>query len=117
MGINISAIYLSLEQNGDESYDCTNENTDVIVALENGEKYIATFFSYDNIASLRTRHKLDGSFLDGKYFWMKSMVLIDDCCRKSIERVVLHLIDEGDFREVFLKISSEYNLKIQQSDD
>lgn len=100
----------ALSSTGDKDYK--NGNTDVIVLLEesseHGEKtiarYIASFFTYQNIIELKSIHKKTGEYLNGKYFYTKNMLLIDDWSLESIRSVIEHLYEEGDFREVFRKI-------------
>lgn len=79
-------------------------NTDVIVCLDNGEKYVASFSSFIKIQNQRLEHKQKGDFLDGKYFWEKNMLLIDDCSEASVKEVINHLIAEGEFMNVFERI-------------
>jgi hypothetical protein len=100
----ISRIYLSSEYEEGDDVDEQKDDTDVIVAFTNGEKYIASFFAFHALGLLRKRNEEKGDFLNGKYFWSQSMVLIDDCSRQSIERVVDHLLQKGDFKAVFRKI-------------
>lgn len=104
MSEGIELIYLSVEKNGTDIIQYDTESTDVIVVLGNGEKYVAAFFSYKNIDLLRQMHYQNGEFLQGKYFWTKNMVLIDNCNKDSIQEVIKHLMDEGNFKDVFEKI-------------
>ena len=99
MGLCIKDLYLSADpDSSDRGVDHTNENTDVIVLVEacvddhqkRMEKYVASFFSYENINELKSHHLKTGDFLNGKYFFSKNMLLIDDCSilvvRSSIRR-------------------------------
>lgn len=100
----IYQIYLSgiTGQEGNVDYD--NANTDVIVILNNGQKYLGAFFTYLNIEEIARENKQTGEKLFGKYFWAKNLVLVDRCDLKSIEAVVKNLMEEGDFKEVFYRI-------------
>ncbi len=100
----IDKIYLSVEKDTSTTLQYDLENTDVIVVMENGEKFIAAFFAYKNIELLRRQYDENGEFLKGKYFWAKNMVLIDSCSKESILEVIKHLIEEGNFKDVFEKI-------------
>jgi len=92
--------------------DYSNYNTDVIVLIEQEDnhcnlvavKYVATFFTYDNIEELKAIHHKSGEYLNGKYFFFKNMVLINNCSKNNITEVVNHLIEEGDFSEVFRRV-------------
>ncbi len=112
MGLCIKDLYLSADSNpGEGEIDPKNENTDVIVLVETCDppqkttKYAASFFSYDNINELKLQHFKTGEYMKGKYFFSKNMLLIDDCSIENVRTVVKHLIDEGEFVEVFQKIT------------
>lgn len=108
----IREIYLSAEPNGALGDDAENFNTDVIVQVQEDEeeggprrvKYVATFFTYDNIIKLRSQYAKSGECLNGKYFYAQNMVLIDDCSIENVKAVVYHLMEEGEFWEVFRRI-------------
>jgi hypothetical protein len=53
---------------------------------------------------LKSRHEKTGEYLNGKYFFSKNMLLIDDCSMENIREVVEHLMEEGEFGEVFREI-------------
>ena len=76
-------------------------NTDVIVTLSDGKKYVATFFTYKNIGSLTESNQNTGECLSGKYFWASDMILIDQLSRQSIETVISHLIEVNEFTSIF----------------
>lgn len=78
-------------------------STDVIVQLQDGKKYVASFFTFLQIEKQRAQAKKE-DFLGGKYFWEKNMILIDSCNENNIKLVVNHLLEEGDFLDVFEKI-------------
>ena len=113
MDLCIKELYLSSDSNPNEgAINPKNENTDVIVLVETCDanhqkstaKYVASFFSYDNINALKSQHAKTGDYLNGKYFFSKNMLLIDDCSMENVRAVVEHLIDEGEFGEVFRRI-------------
>jgi len=81
-----------------------NDNSDVIVTFENGDKYIATFFTYENIESLRQKNQKTGECLNGKYFCATDMILIDKLNRKEVLGVINHQIKEEEFYTYFDKI-------------
>lgn len=104
MEVTVKSIHLTALDGDNEAYDPRKGNTDVIVSLEDGKKYIASCFAYDNIGELRITHQFDGNFLHGTYFWDKNMILVKECSLPSIESVVNDLIDEGNFQEAFREI-------------
>jgi len=104
MSLEVAKVFLTNEFISESLTNYNNSNTDVVIELNSGEKYIASFLTYQNIESLRKENFKSGDFLHGKYFWTKNIVLIDNCSKKSISNVVQFLSDNGDFSEVFKKI-------------
>ena len=78
-----------------------DDNSDVIVSFEDGGSWVASFFSYRNIQSLAEKNRITGECLDGKYFWATDMLLVDEVSRTRIKEVIEHLMDEGEFEQVF----------------
>ena len=106
MGIEVDSFFLTSEFHLDEKIDDFNNNTDVVVQLRSGKKYIASFFSFKNIEYLRVEHQITKRFLSGKYFHVNNMVLIDDCSVGSIREVIDDLIEGGNFESVFKNMTS-----------
>jgi hypothetical protein len=102
--IGIIKIFITAELEKDDEGDQQQGNTDVIVFLSDGHKYTASFFSYAFIEQIRNRNKISGDFLNGKYFWGKNMVLVEDCIPDIINPVVKDIIDEGEFKEIFRRL-------------
>jgi len=100
----VKKIFLSSEFMESENDIVNLGNTDVLVTLNNGKKYIASFFSYNYVEAIKNEHERNGEYLNGKYFWDKNMVLVRDCSIKTVEQVVNEVIDEGDFLEVFRQL-------------
>lgn len=82
-----------------------DDNTDVVVSLENGNLFLASFYSYSSIEKYRKDHMQNQHFLKGKYFWAKGMLLIDDCSKENIQLVVNDIFDQGNFFEIFTRIN------------
>ena len=102
MGLEITNVFLTKEFH--DAGKAANVNTDVVVELRSGEKYIASFFTFQSVALIRQEHLKSGAFLAGKYFWDKNMILIDECSEELITPVIRHLIEEGNFKSVFSKL-------------
>ncbi|MGB3467837.1 MAG: hypothetical protein WBA74_21295 [Cyclobacteriaceae bacterium] len=79
----------------------SNDNSDVIVTFEDGDQYVATFFTYQNIKHLRMKNKETGECMNGKYFWASDMIIFDKIDRNEIEEIIDHLIKEEEFSQVF----------------
>ena len=84
-------------------WDPIDSNTDVIVHLDDGSRWMATFVSYKNVATLTQKDKQTGESLSGAYFWVSDMILIDETSRKRIEEVIEHLMEEDYFYMIFTK--------------
>lgn len=104
MSLQIEHIILSVENQSSGNIDYEDEFTDVIILLENGDTYVASFFTYKNIEKQRAAHFVSGEFLNGKYFWADRMVLIENCALENVEEVVNNIIKEGNFFTVFKKL-------------
>ena len=100
----VSQIWIEAEEWADGEWNIDDDNSDVIVTLANGEKWIATFFTYKNIMRLKEGHRTTGECLDGIYFWASDMILIDELTRDKIERVVKELIATENFMTAFSPI-------------
>lgn len=96
-------LWIEAEHWKDGQWSPSDDNSDAIVTLEDGSRWIASFFSYANIDTLRQRNQQNGECLGGKYFWASDMILIDEISRQSIEQVVSALIMEGSFERVFYR--------------
>jgi len=104
MELIVKSIHLTAQNGDNENFDPKKGNTDVILSLEDGTKYIASFFAYENIDELRIQHQFNGDFLHGSYFWNKNMILVEECSLEFIEPVVQDMIDEGNFLEAFREL-------------
>ncbi|QDX94574.1 hypothetical protein EEL32_18130 [Brevibacillus laterosporus] len=87
--------------------DVFDDNTDVIITFSDNTRWIASFFTYQNIESLRKQNQETGEKLHGTFYWSSDMVLIDNTKRETIEKVVNHLIESNWFDMIFSKISDD----------
>jgi hypothetical protein len=70
------SIWIEAEEWAVGEWTPIDDNSDVIVTLENGERWMATFFSYQNILSLAEKNRHSRECLGGKYFVAKEMILV-----------------------------------------
>jgi hypothetical protein len=56
----ISKIWIEAEEWTEGQWDSKDANSDIIVTFENGDKWVATFFTYQNIKSLVEKNKGSG---------------------------------------------------------
>ena len=98
----IRSIWISLESKGFiTAEEALDQNTDVVVTLTTGERYVATFFTYQNICTLTQKNRSTGEWLNGKYFWASDMLLIASIDRASIEQVIEDLIADNCWPAAF----------------
>lgn len=84
--------------------DPDDDNTDVIVTLEDGTRYVGTFFTYNNIESLRKKNMSTEECLSGKYFWASDMIIVDRLDITLFNQVIKDMMDDGSFQTAFQKI-------------
>lgn len=105
MQLKIEKIILTRDIRKERNLPVEDNNTDVLVTMENGELYIASFFSYDSIMKLEEKNKINGLFLNGHFFWAKNMILVKTCEKQIIQEVTNFLIAEQDFLDVFQRLN------------
>ncbi|MDN5201003.1 hypothetical protein QQ008_06515 [Fulvivirgaceae bacterium BMA10] len=105
--IDIKEIWIEAEEWVEGEWNYENDNTDVIVTLTNGERYIGSFFTYSNICTLTDKNMKTGENLSGKYLWASDMILIDRCSRTDIEKVIYELMEQGELTSIFSKIEKD----------
>jgi hypothetical protein len=98
-------IWIEAEHWAVGEWDINNDNTDVIVEFDNGTRWIASFFTYNNISKLIEKNRKTGECLNGKYFWASDMILVDEVSRERIEEIIRHLISEDEFESIFTNCS------------
>lgn len=108
------SIWIEAEVWAEGEWTPADDNSDVIVAFENGERWVGTFFSYQNILSLAEKNRHTGERLGGKYFVATDMILVDEVSRERIEEVVAALIKENEFNTYFARCEEEADGDAQQ---
>lgn len=100
------SIWIEAEEWAPGEWDIHEGNTDAIVTLNDGTKWVATFFSYQNILRLAEKNQRTGECMAGKYFWASDMILVDEISRERIAQVVAHLLGATpeEFRRIFRQI-------------
>lgn len=95
------SIWIEAEAWAEGEWNLDDGNTDVIVKFDDGARWVASFFTYQNILSLVEKDKKTGECLGGKYFWASDMILVDEVSRERIEEVIADSIKEDEFEKVF----------------
>ncbi|EPD51089.1 hypothetical protein HMPREF1210_02280 [Paenisporosarcina sp. HGH0030] len=96
-------LWIEAEEWADGEWDVEDVNTDVKVTFSDSSVWMATFFTYRNIQSLREKNVKTGESMNGAYFHASEMVLIDIASKERIYEVINYLIDNGEFESVFTK--------------
>ncbi len=94
-------IWIEAEMWPIDQWNMRDGNTDVIVTLSNGERWVATCISYENVRTLTEKNRKTGENLAGAYFWVSDMLLVDEISRPRIEAVVSELIESDMFGSIF----------------
>jgi hypothetical protein len=95
------SIWIEAEEWAPGEWTPSDDNTDVIVTFQHGSKWVATFFSYQNIQSLAEKNRQTSECLGGKYFAATDMILVDEVSRERIEEVVAELLSLNEFETYF----------------
>ena len=96
-------IWIEAEEWAEGEWNIEDDNTDVIVTFSDRSKWIASFFTYINIQTLREKNKQTGESMNGAYFWSSDMALIDFVSRERIVEVINYLIENDEFNSVFIR--------------
>ena len=90
-------------------WDEQDDNIDVFVTLPSGIRYVITFYTMKNIATLRNRWKSTGEYSGGIYFWATNYIIVDDLRMTTILTVTKALMLEGEFEKVFEKCVDDWD--------
>jgi hypothetical protein len=85
----------------EKQFDARDDNVDVFVYFADGRKYVATFFTLQNVQSIMARHRETGESAGGRYFWAADAIIVDRLDAKTIETVVADLLMSGEFEVAF----------------
>lgn len=90
---------------GIDPLDPYDDNVDVQVDFEDGRRFVATFFTPENIRSLmeKWRATADNSCKYGLYFWCVDMVIVSKLTLEVIAETVEYLMQKGEFEQAFQK--------------
>ena len=100
----IRKISLSAQHADDHSVDYGGLNTDVIVQLDNGDEYVATFYSVKSLQGMMNEHMNSEQYKAKGFYKILDAVLINDLGNSDLLPVIENMIGEGDFQVVFKKV-------------
>ena len=81
--------------------DVSTGNVDVEVALPDGSRWGATFFTRSNIDALFEKNRRTGECGGGLYLWATGMIIVHRLDQETIEATIDALRDEGEFDGAF----------------
>jgi len=90
---------------GSQGLDPIYDNVDVEVTFDDGSRYMATFFTMENLHKLMEKNAHTGECMKGLYFWASDMIIIGTLTRENIAKIVAHLISEGEFEGAFSRVT------------
>jgi hypothetical protein len=79
----------------------SDDNVDVTVEFANGERYVATVFTINNLRTLMRRYRESGECANGLYVWATRMIVMEQISRRAIEEMVKDLIESEEFASAF----------------
>ncbi len=97
MDKHIKKIWIEISDTQD-SIDCHDCNSDVVFELSDNSKWVATFFTYRNIETLRKKNQLTGECLNGIYFCATDMVLISEISEKVVKSVLQEMLAHDEIQ-------------------
>lgn len=100
----INKVILTADYLDDAHPDYDDLNTDVIVRFENGDEYVATFYSYRSLEQMMEEIKSSKAFVSGRYYKILNMVVVRDFNGGDLLPVIDAMLAEGDFQLVFKKL-------------
>jgi len=72
-----------------------DDNVDILVDLEDGRDFSATFFTVDNLRTLMKRYRKSGECAGGTYVWAKDMIVVESIIVETIRWTIADLIEGG----------------------
>jgi len=109
-------MWIEAEARVPSSWHPLDTNSDAIVTFADGSRWVASFFSYANIATLVASWKQSGECLHGAYVWTSDMILIDEMSRPQIEKVVTDLLETGLFKNAFTQVAENHDASDNNAD-
>jgi hypothetical protein len=91
----IESVWYEFEDRA-EPHNENDDNSDVIFELNDGTKWVATFFTIQNIMSLCKKNKKTGECLNGIYFCSTDMIIVEQLNRELILKTLQDLIENDE---------------------
>jgi len=94
---NIKEIWIEAEEWCD-GFSVDDENSDVIVMMVDGTRWVASFFTIINANKLMLKWYENEC---ERHFWASDMIIVPKFGRKEVECVIRKMIDENNFTSAF----------------
>ena len=89
---------------GSEIRDADDDNVDVLIDLEDGRLFSATFFTIKNLLTLMKAYRDTGECAGGAYVWAKDMIVVESISKEAIRQVVADLIESGEIESCCTRV-------------
>lgn len=103
MTAGVSKVLITAEFTDDQPPDYSDVNSDVIVEFDNGDQYVATFYSLKNLEKMINELKNDNGITSAPFYKLLNIVLVKDFNNGDLLPVIDEMIAEGDFQLIFRK--------------
>ncbi|MDH5397001.1 MAG: hypothetical protein OEX02_02580 [Cyclobacteriaceae bacterium] len=84
-----------------------NGHKDLIVRLGNGEKYVGSFYTFQEIDDIRKRKNDEGEVTNFNFFCSSNMVIVDELSEEVIEGTIAQLLENDGFYTTFFPANKE----------
>ena len=88
---------------GTQGLDPLRDNVDVEVVFDDGSRFVATFFTLENVQMIMDGYRQTGECSKGLYFWASDMILVADLPGKTSQKSSVTLLERANSRKPFLK--------------
>ena len=103
--MNIKKIWFEFDE-WEDGFNEDDENADVHFELDDGSKWCAEFYTYQNLISISEKNRQTGECLSGEYFYAEKPIFISKMDKELIISVLNDIINtESDLSSVFTKIN------------
>jgi hypothetical protein len=82
------------------------DNIDVFVDLPDGSRWSATIITLAQVEIVMKRWEATGEALGGRYFWVSDGLIVRDAGISNMTRVLIGLVENDEFTQVFQRLDS-----------
>lgn len=89
-----------------EEVDQEDCNADVIFELQDGSKWCASFYTFQNLLSLSRKNSITGECLSGTYFYVDKPIFISKMDKTIILSVIKDALQNDLLSYMFTKVNA-----------